>query len=202
MAVSLAARRREVRQLLCDYRDWHTAFGGAGETNLQSMGQYGPAGFIWRGMVFDAKHRSMLEDSFCLLEHALTLLKHEEMHLWLLLLKPYTGDPGDPSIVDIWRERGSNLISHHDLAITKLAEYLQHQDLYVAWPARLKNHRPSTVKERNDEFYAFYLQLRKEGETKKGAIATAAEWCDYHPSRGYEIVRVRDGGEKRDRGKA
>jgi hypothetical protein len=201
MPVSLEGRKREVLQLLRDYRDWHSAYGAAGEMNFESRGQYGPAGMIFKGMAFDAKHRHMLEDSFYLLEQALTLLKYEEMHLWLLLLSPYLGDPGDPSLVDVWRKKKPRLAEHHDLAITKLAEYLQHQDLYVAWPDRMKSRRPATVKERNDEFYMAYQQERKEGETKRKAIQIAAEWCGYSEYRGYEIIRVREGGEPRKRKK-
>lgn len=93
-------RKREVVQLLKDYRDWHSAFGGAGEINLQALGQYGPAGIIFKGMAFDPKERHMIEESFDLLEKALTVLKHEHFEAWLLLHGPYIGDPGiRPSLI-------------------------------------------------------------------------------------------------------
>lgn len=53
----------------------------------------------------------------------------------------------------------------------------------------------------NDEFYSLYQKLRGEGAGRRKAMQTAAEWCDYSESRGYEIVRLREGGEKRSRKK-
>jgi hypothetical protein len=192
-------RKREVIQLLKDYRDWHTAFGGASELNLGSMGQYGPAGMIFKGMAFDPKQRGMLEESFDLLEKALTLLKGEHFEAWLLLHGPYTGDP---AIVDMWRKKRPGLAQWHDLAIEQLATYLKNQDLFVAWPAHMTSRKDTYVKDRNDEFYALYQKLRREGDTKRKAIHTAAEWCEYSEIRGYEIVRLRETGYKRDRRKA
>jgi hypothetical protein len=189
-------RKREVVQLLKDYQDWHAAFGGAGEINLQALGQYGPAGMIFKGMAFDPKQRGMLEESFDLLEKALTLLKGEHFEVWLLLHGPYIGDPGDPALVEQWREKRPGLVEWHDFAIEKLATYLKDQDLYVAWPARMATRREKHVERMNDEFYSLYQKLIKEGERKTKVVQTAAEWCGYGPTRAWEIVRIRESSGK------
>ncbi len=199
------AKRREVLQLLRHYRDWHTAYGGAALLNLESMGQFGPAGMIVKGAAFKGYHVGMLEESFEALEHALTLLKNGDSigrAAYFVLLAPYLGDPGDPSLVDKWQKNPKDRRTEwHDLAIAELARYLRNTDLYVPWTSRMQTRRPANVKQMNDEFHALYLKLREDGETKRKAIQTAAEWCDYSEQRGYEIVRVRAGGEKRERKK-
>jgi hypothetical protein len=119
-----------------------------------------------------------------------------------VLLAPYLGDPGDPSLVEKWQKNPKDRRTEwHDLAIAELARYLRNTDLYVPWTSRMQTRRPANVKQMNDEFHALYLKLREDGETKRKAIQTAAEWCDYSEQRGYEIVRVRAGGEKRERKK-
>lgn len=202
MPVSLEGRKREVIQLLKDYGAWHAAYGAAGELNFESRGQYGPAGMIFKGMVFNSRERAWLEESFDLLDKALIVLKHEHFEAWLLLKRPFTGDPGDPSIIDVWREKNPGLMEWYHFAITKLAEYLRFQDLYVAWPKRINSRRPANVKESNDEFYRAYQQLKKDGETNRRAIQIAGEWCKIGEARGYEIVKVRTTGVKRERKKA
>jgi hypothetical protein len=192
--------------LLRFYRDWHTAYGGAAELNLESMGQFGPAGMIVAGMAFDKEGWSYLKESFDALERALTRLKEGgplKNAAYLVLLAPYLGDPADPSLVDKWRENPKDCRTEwHDLAVKELAFYLRNADLYVPRSSRMQTRKPSSVEQMNNEFYSLYLKLREEGETKRKAIQTAADWCDYGESRAYEIVQVREGGEKRERKKA
>jgi len=200
------AKRREVLQLLRHYRDWYTAYGGARELNLESMGQYGPAGMIVAGTAFRGYHVEMLRESFEALDHALSLLQNAgplENAAYLVLLAPYLGDPADSSLVNEWRKSPNDeRPGWHDFGIGRLAYYLRNTDLYVPWSSRMQTRKPETVKQMNDEFYSLYAKLIKEGETKRKAIQTAAEWCDYSEQRGYEIVRVREGGEKRERKRA
>ena len=193
------AKKREVLQLLRHYRDWHTAYGGAAELNLESMGQYGPGGMIVAGIAFKGYHLGMLADSFKALEHALTMLKNGgplKNAGYLVLLAPYLGDPADPSLVNKWRENPKDCrTGWHDLAVEELAHYLRNTDLYVPWSSRMQTRKPETVKQMNDEFYALYEKLRNDGERKTKAVETAAEWCDYGLSRAWEIVKLREGGE-------
>ena len=191
------AKKREVLQLLCHYRDWHTAYGGAAELNLESMGQYGPAGMIVAGIAFDGYHLSMLEDSFKALDHALTLLKTGgplKNAAYLVLLAPYLGDPADPSLVNKWRKNSNDCRTEwHDLAVEELAHYLRKADLYVPWSSRMQTRKPASVKQMNDEFYALYGKLRDERMGKTKAVETAAEMCGYGLSRAWEIVKLREG---------
>ncbi|MDP9480438.1 MAG: hypothetical protein M3R38_33050 [Actinomycetota bacterium] len=107
--MSREAKRREVVQLLKDYRAWHSPFGGASPTdstlNLETQGSYGPAGLIQAGQAFDREGRRLYAESYAALEHALTLLKGKHFESWLVLLAPYLGDPGDPSLVTRWRDK-------------------------------------------------------------------------------------------------
>src|SRR4028118_2158126 len=76
---------RDVEQLLKDYRAWHSAYGGARaleDTGVKDA-SYGPAGYIWTGAAFDRGDRRLLAESYEALEHALTMLKIRENHLWL-----------------------------------------------------------------------------------------------------------------------
>lgn len=200
MSISGSAKQREVLQLIRHYRDWHTAYGGAALLNLESMGQFGPAGMIVAGMAFDDKGLGLLRDSFEALEHALTLLKNGDSigrAAYFVLLAPYLGDPGDPSLVDKWRKDPKDRRTEwHDLAIAELARYLRNTDLYVPWTSRMQTRKPASVKQMNDEFYALYLKLRQEGAKQTRAVETAAEWCDYGLTRAFEIVKLRSGDGK------
>ncbi len=103
------AKRREVVQLLRDYRSWWTPYGGAAPTdgtmNLEEQGSYGPAGLIQAGQAFEKKGRRLYAESYGALERALERLKAEHFESWLVLLAPYLGDPGDPALVTRWREK-------------------------------------------------------------------------------------------------
>ncbi len=194
--MSSEAKRREVLQLLRHYRDWHTAYGGAAELNLESMGQFGPAGMILAGTAFDREGWSLLKESFDALERALTKLKEGgplKTAAYLVLLAPYLGDPGDPSLVDEWRKNPTDCRPEwHDLAVKELAFYLRNVDLYVPRTSRMQTRKPATVKQMNDEFYVLYRKLRDDGESKTKAVKTAADWCDYGLTRAWEIVKLRE----------
>jgi hypothetical protein len=162
------------------------------------MGQYGPAGMIFKGMAFDPKQRGMLEETFDLLEKALTVLKGEHFEAWLLLHGPYIGDPGDLALdlalVEMWREKKPGLAKWHDFGIEKLAEYLKDQDLYVLFPKRMTSREEKHVDKRNDELFSLYRIFKHEdGMSRNKAIETAADHCGYSRSRAYEIVNLREG---------
>lgn len=194
------AKQREVLQLLRYYRDWHTAYGGASELNLESLGQYGPAGMILAGQPFDKENFSYLEESFGALEEALTRLRNGgplKNAAYLVLLAPYLGDPADSSLVDKWRQNPKDCRTEwHDLAIKELAWYLRNTDLFVPKTSRMQTRKPSSVKQMNDEFYSLYEKLREEGEKKTKAVETAANWCNYGLTRAWEIVKLREGASK------
>jgi hypothetical protein len=109
-------------------------------------------------------------------------------------------------VVDDWRRKAerrylsaARFVERHDAAIARLADYLKDEDLYAIFPRRISSRKETDVGKRNDEFYGLYRKLIDAGETKRKAIQTAAEWCIYSEPRGYEIVRVREGSEKRER---
>lgn len=200
-------KRREVLQLLREFRAWHSPFGGAyplDETGVVDAA-YGAAGYIEEGQAYkDRRERERLRESYRLLDHALTLLKNdgtEGMTCYLVLLSPYIGDPGDPSIVAEWRKKSPGTAEWHDLAVKKLAGYLTFKDLYVAWPARMSAREERQMERRNSEFYALYQRIkaelrdagRSESKANAEAVATAAIHCGYSKRRGYEIVAARTG---------
>ena len=84
------------------------------------------------------------------------------------------------------------LAEWHDLAVDKLAGYLERVDLYVAWPARMSSQQETQIERRNDELYALYRKLREEKMGKTKAVETAAEMCGYSERRAWEIVRSRE----------
>lgn len=166
---------------------------------------YGAAGYIESGQNYDRRDRARLAESYRLLEHALTLLKNdgtEGMAAYLVLLSPYLSDPADPSLVAEWRKNPNDQrTGWHDLAISKLADYLAFKDLYVIWPARMSAREERQMERRNSEFFALYQRIKAElrdagrSETKANseAVATAAIHCGYSKRRGYEIVQAREG---------
>ena len=193
------AKQREVLQLLKDYRPWHSAFGGSmplDETGVVDA-SYGPAGMVLAGAQFDDRDLKLLAQSYEDLENALTVLRadgHQGMTCYLMLLSPYLGDPGDPSIVSAWREKKPGAAEWHDLAVEKLAGYLCHKDLHVVWPKRMTSRQEKQVDRMNDELFGLYKNFRYgDGMSRNKAIEKAAEHCGYGRSRGYEIVEVREG---------
>ena len=166
-----------------------------GYDSMQSLGQYGPAGMIVEGMVFETKNWAWQKSTFEWLDHALTLLKREHFEAYLVLLSPYLGDPGDHTIVDGWRKKRPGLAKWHDYAVKKLAKYLRHKNLCVPKVNRMTTRKPENVAERNDELYSLYLKIREEGEGKTRAVKDAAAMCDYGLTRAWEIVQLREGAK-------
>lgn len=197
------AKKREVLQLLRDYRPWHTPHGGAmplDETGVIDAA-YGPAGLIQAGQAFESKHRKLLRETYRDLDHALNILKAADHDLWISLHRPYLSDIGDSSIVAEWRkkaERGNGeaqgAVELHDLAIRVLAILLYNVDLFVVFPKRMTSREEKRVERRNDELFALYKTFRYgDGMSRSKAIEKAAEYCGYGRSRGYEIVGLREG---------
>lgn len=204
------AKKREVLQLLRDWRAWHTPHGGAmplDETGLIDAA-YGPAGLIQAGQVFEKRHRKLLRETYDYLDHALNILKTADHELWIALHRPYLSDAADSSIVVEWRkkaERGNEdakgAVELHDLAIRVLAILLYNVDLFVVFPARMTSREEKDVERRNDEYFALYERLRddllagglSQRSANRQAIRDAAQMSGYSEPRGYEIVRLRTG---------
>lgn len=164
------------------------------ETGLKDA-NYGPAGYVEAGQEH-RKNRELLAESYEALEHAITLLKadgQEGFTCWLTLLGPYLGEPGDPSLVDVWRKRGYHgRVEWHDRAVEKLAWYLRATDLFVVWPKRMTSQEEKQIERRNDELHALYQRLREDGKSKTQAVKDAAAMTGYSERRAWEIVGVRD----------
>lgn len=194
MLVPLESQKeRDVEQLLKDYRAYWSPFGSA--RPLEDTGvvdaAYGPAGYIYTGALFDRQDRRLLAESYEALEHALTMLKIKENHLWLLLLSPYLGDPADPSIVDRWREHRPGLVDHHDRAIKTLARYLKHRELYPVYPKLMSEKEEARLEAKNAEVYAVFQRIRVSGVGVDAAKRQAADACDVPLSAVERIVEFR-----------
>lgn len=193
-------KRREVLQLLRDYRSWKTAYGGAGLINMEAMGQHGPAGLIYEGMTFDREDRYLMRQSIALLDHALTLLRKDHFALWRSLVEPYLGDPADNSIVDQWREQAKRtwefekednfrgerytmkrsifawyMVKRHDAAIAMLADILREADLYAIFAKRMSKDQERKVEDQNAEILAVFERNRASGMVRVAAVRQTAE---------------------------
>lgn len=204
-SLSTESKRREVLQLLKEWRSFHSPYGGAFALEDATLkdASYGPAACIETGAAYPKGQRAGLRKSYRLLDAAIELEKRtaEGMAAWLLLLGPYFGDPGDPDIVRRWREVGDERIGWHDWFVDRLAGRLAHKDLYVVWPARMSTRQEKQIEKRHNEFYEEYQQIKaeklKEGmsqrKANKKAVDTASARCGLSLRRGYEIVQVREG---------
>lgn len=189
-------KRREVLQLLREYRAFWSPYGGA--MPLDDTGvidaNYGAAGYIEAGQEY-GRQKALLLESYAALENAITMLKaggQDDFICWLMLLSPYLGEPGDPSIVDVWRRRGHyRRVEIHDRAVEKLSRYLRSTDLFVVWPKRMTSQEEKQIERRNDELYALYRRLREDGENKTQAVKDAAIMCGYSERRAWDIVGAR-----------
>ena len=191
------SKRLEVLQLLRDYRAYHTPFGGAmmlEDTHI-SEASYGPAGYIEAGQEFTEMQKEDLEESYKLLDHAITLLKAEGQlgfTCWLMLLSPYLGSEADPAIVQVWSRRGDHRREYHDKAVERLAHFLRHETLYPVWASRMTSNEAAQVDRRNTELYAVYNTLRAEGNRKSESVKKAAAICGYAERRAWDIVGARE----------
>lgn len=111
------AKKREVLQLLKDYRAYHSAFGGAAplDDTYVKNNSYGPNGVILAGAEFESADRNALAESYRKLNLALRVLRWEDFEAWMSLIEPYLGDPADPSLVDHWRQSLARLDSANAL---------------------------------------------------------------------------------------
>lgn len=195
------SKKREVVQLLCDYRSFYSPFGGAavadGTLNMQEKGSYGPAGLVFAGTEFDLKDRSLLRESFEALRKALVMLRSERKAIakhsngdeisgisaWSALIEPYLADPADPAVVDDWRRKAQEgyisagrFIERHDAAIETLAAYLEREKLHVIYPRVMSEGEEQKMEHQNAEMYAVFQRLRVSGLRVHIAIAQTAEY--------------------------
>lgn len=177
-------QEQDVLNLLKDYQAWHAAFGGAGEINLQAMGQFGPAGMIRKGAGFVGANLTRdrwraLARSYQHLEEALEWLKRDHFAFWMVLKKPYTGDPGDPSIVERWRKsENNNSIKWHDMAIALLCQYLKNTELFSVGTSHMSEEENRAVEDQYSEWVAVFGRLRTKGFNEDQAVAQLAEDFD------------------------
>lgn len=103
--IASESKRREVLQLLKDYRSYHSPYGGATpiEDTALKNSSYGPNGMIFAGQDFEEKDRRGLAESYRALNAALRILRRDGFKLWASLVEPYLADPADPALVDHWR---------------------------------------------------------------------------------------------------
>jgi hypothetical protein len=197
---SSEARRREVRQLLKDYRVFWTPFGGArplDETGVIDAA-YGPAGYLYAGMQFTEDQAEMLRESYEVLDEGLRELKSrgdKGMWLWLALHEAYLSDPGDPSKVEHWKANHNPKYGNEREAVWWLGKWTieNDKDLYVVWPKRMPSRQSKHVDQLNDDWIELYRVLRSEGMGKSRAVVKACEITGYEESRGWRILKVREG---------
>ena len=193
------ATRQDVIQLLRDFRAFHTPYGGAaamGEGANMADAAYGPSGLILRGQDHELGSGGLaaLADSYYKLGHALRLLQGEDtrgMAAYLVLLHPYLGNPGDPSVVHIWHRDGDNRWGWHEYAIDRLYHYLRRHDLFVPQPSLMSEKEEKAVESQNAEILAVYERSRVAGMRKAEAIRVAAELCRVGTDTVYRILDIR-----------
>lgn len=192
------SKRRDVIQLLKDYRAWHSGGGGAlalEDSHLRSA-QYGPAGYTETGKEFPPHHRERLEESFGALEHALTLLKNlppPDNAAYFVLLAPYLGDPGDPSLVDLWRQNPEDQRPYWvDLGVSWLAYFLRRTPLYPVYPKLMSKRAESRMEHQNAEICAAFRRAKAGGFSEREAAAYVAEKFGVLPSRVEKILEFRE----------
>lgn len=205
------AKRRDVLQLLREYRAFKTAFGGAtaAEDSHLKSAEYGSGGLTLAGAYYDHLYPGelrQLRESYAALDKALAFLRERDYQAYLMLIRPYLGDPADPSVVDEWRKkqkmvvrgrmftvRHDRAMANHDLAVEVLVERLADTELYVDFPKRSTSTEAESVEKRNDALYAAYRRLTDdEGKSKTKAVKEAAALCDYTERRAWQIVGLRE----------
>lgn len=184
-----------------DYRSYHSPYGGAmplEETGVKDA-SYGPAGLIEEGQAFSEKQRELLAPSYKYLDDALYKLETgspAQRNAYLTLLRPYLGDPGDPSIVDKWKQHTFDCrMEWHDIAVEELAVMLKDKKLNVVWPKRMSTRQETHVDRMNDDAWRIYKQLRAEGKGKSRAVSDAALITGYTERRIWQIVKIRENAE-------
>lgn len=165
--LSTESKRREVLQLLRDYRTWHSGFGAAiaWEDSHIAQAAYGPGGMILVGAEYrdySTAEVERLAKSYEYLEYAITIEKAtpEGFAAWVLLHGPYFGDPADPDMVRVWREIGDYRIEWHDRFWYRLAHHLRHRKLYPIEPRYLTESENTALENRDAEIYAAYQHHR------------------------------------------
>lgn len=181
---SLKATKRDVVQLLKEYRAWHTAFGGAtsiDEVANMAQASYGPAGYVEEGMYYfdyPKPYLSALAKSYEELEKAINKVKRghnsKGMFAWLLLRDVYFGDPADWRIAERWRTVGDYRIQIHDVFVGWLVEELKHTELHPIWPEPYSEKQEKQIERQYAEIYATYQRIRTSGSTHTAAVDQTA----------------------------
>jgi len=176
------ALKRDVPQLLKEYRAWHTAFGGAtsiDEAANIAQASYGPAGYVEEGMYYfdyPKTYLMALAKSYQELEKAIRKVKRrpQGMFAWLLLRDVYFGDPADWRIAERWRAVGDYRIQIHDVFVGWLVEELEDIELHPIWPKPYSEKEEKDIERQNAEIYATYQRIRTSGSTHRAAVAQTA----------------------------
>jgi hypothetical protein len=182
----MEAKRREVTQLLREYRAYWSAFGGSTTMDeAQNMrGQaksYGPAGYIEKGRYYleypkaylDALHQSYEE-----LEKAKRRVtrRPKGMYAFLLLQDVYFGDPADWRIAQRWDEAKPRDYRSpiHQVFVGWLAQELRDVELHPIWPTPYSESEQATSARQNAEIYATYQRVRTSGSPHHLSVAQTA----------------------------
>lgn len=190
--MSTESKRREILQLLCDWRAFETAFGGArslDETHI-SEAAYGPAGLILSGAQFEKKDVPGLKKSYEKLNAALRLLRREHFPEWVALIEPYLSDVADHSIVADWREKIATLDKENE-AVRKLnkerakkgrpekPEKVRHVFIRLQLERHDRAIKLLSDYLRNVDLYAVYPKLMSTREEAAGTAANAQVYAYY-----------------------
>lgn len=163
--MSKEERKKEIIQLLRDYRVFETPFGGAAaldETGVRDA-DYGPNGLVFTGAEFDREYRWLLRKSYLKLNVALNLLQRDHMDLWVSLVEPYLQDEADPGTVEDWRRRVSALDAHN--ADVRKRNYQRQK-------AAKKNKKPPRVEHER----VALIHMRRMLERHDKAVSRLAEY--------------------------
>lgn len=196
---ALATKKREVLQLLKDWRAFFSPFGGAAAAdstlNLEAAGAFGPAGLIFSGTEFEGEDRKAIRRSFRALVAPLVRLQEEEKvgkhsegdpitgaKAYITFIEPYFADPADPSIVADRRKKAAkgNMVARrfteaHDAGVEWLALDLWDVELHSVFPRLMSEKEEAEIEHQNSEMYAVFQRLRVSGLTIDAALSQTAE---------------------------
>jgi hypothetical protein len=177
------SKRREVTQLLREYRAYWSAFGGSTSideaANMAQAKSYGPAGYIEKGNYYfeypraylDALHKTYEE-----LEKAKRRVTRRPrgMYAFLLLQDVYFGDPADWRIAQRWDEVKDYRSPIHHVFVGWLSHELRDIELHPIWPKPYSEKEEKTIERQNAEIYATYQRVRTSGSPHHLSVAQTA----------------------------
>lgn len=197
--MSLDSRKLEIKILLQDYMNFLPPGPQEAFVPVGDSGGFEDSFPITTELEKRMDRTSLVGDTYDKLDKALVWLDKNYPELYNILLEYYLHPESGHSDVDSLLVKNTsrdyiwNKMLKHEMALTRLAKYMEDEDLYVRRPEKAAGRVGRTKMEENhEELYEVFLRYKDNDNLKfSQAVKNAAFKCDYTTDHARRIIKNR-----------